>query len=287
MTAEVKKILLIGFGNPARADDGLGPAVAENIGMKNLPGVTVDADYQLTIEDSAAVAENDAVIFADASVNCAEPFVFEPIEGAKTGGSFSSHSVEPAEVMGLAENLFKSKAKGYMLAVRGYKFDDFDAPMTKKAEENLGKAIIFLEDLLKTKNFKQVSFKGDYKMQDGKYVILAIDDDPDFLQALRLLLEANGYIMVQANSAEAGLKVYKEKNPDLVLVDLMMESIDAGADFVKELRLLGNTAPVFLLSGAGDGMTTNVDYSQYGFSGVFQKPVKNERLISVIKAKLK
>jgi len=124
-------------------------------------------------------------------------------------------------------------------------------------------------------------------MQDGKYVILAIDDDPDFLQAIRLFLEANGYIMTQANSAEAGLKVYKEKNPDLVLVDLMMESIDAGADFVRELRLLGNTAPVFLLSGAGDGMTDNIDYTEYGFSGVFQKPIKNERLLSVIKAKLK
>jgi DNA-binding response OmpR family regulator len=124
-------------------------------------------------------------------------------------------------------------------------------------------------------------------MQDGKYVILAIDDDPDFLQAIRLFLEANGYIMVQANSAEAGLKVYKEKNPDLVLVDLMMESIDAGTDFVKELRLLGNIAPVFLLSGAGDGMMDNVDYTQYGFSGVFQKPFKNERLLNIIKAKLK
>ena len=85
-------------------------------------------------------------------------------------------------------------------------------------------------------------------MQDGKHVILAIDDDPDFLDAIRLLLEANGYVMIQANSAEAGLDVYKEQEPDLVLVDLMMESIDAGANFVKELRLLGNEVPVFLLS---------------------------------------
>jgi hydrogenase maturation protease len=163
MTAEIKKILLIGFGNPARADDGLGPAVAENIEMKNLSDVTVDADYQLTVEDSAAVAENDVVIFADSSVNCTEPFTFEPIMAAKTGGSFSSHSVEPAEVMGLAQSLFKSKAKGYTLAVRGYKFDEFDAPMTKKAKENLAEAIIFLENLLKTKNFEQVSLKGGCK----------------------------------------------------------------------------------------------------------------------------
>ncbi|MBN1787587.1 MAG: response regulator [Sedimentisphaerales bacterium] len=124
-------------------------------------------------------------------------------------------------------------------------------------------------------------------MRDGKYVILAIDDDPDFLDAMRLFLEANGYIMVEAKSAEQGLGVYKENSPDLILVDLMMEEIDAGATFVKELKLLGNQSPIFLLSGAGNGMTDNIDYTQLGFAGVFQKPVKNERLLGVIKAKLK
>ena len=40
-----------------------------------------------------------------------------------------------------------------MLCVRGYKFDEFDAPLTENAKKNLEKALIFLEDLLKTKNF--------------------------------------------------------------------------------------------------------------------------------------
>jgi CheY-like chemotaxis protein len=124
-------------------------------------------------------------------------------------------------------------------------------------------------------------------MQDGKYVILTIDDDPDFLQAIRLLLEAHGYISVQAPSAEEGLNVYKKTKPDLILVDLMMEEIDAGAKLAKELKLLGNKAPVYLLSGAGDEITDITDYSHLGFAGVFQKPVKNERLLSVLKAKLK
>jgi CheY-like chemotaxis protein len=124
-------------------------------------------------------------------------------------------------------------------------------------------------------------------MKDGKYVIMTIDDDPDFLAAMRLVLEASGYIMVEAKSAEEGLKVYKKTNPDLILVDLMMEEIDSGTSFVKELRLLGNKAPVYLLSAAGDEMADNIDYAQLGFAGVFQKPIKNERLLSVIKAKLK
>jgi CheY-like chemotaxis protein len=124
-------------------------------------------------------------------------------------------------------------------------------------------------------------------MQDGKYVILTIDDDPDFLAAMRVVLEVSGYIMVEAKSAEEGLKVYKKTNPDLILVDLMMEEIDSGTSFVKELRLLSNKAPVYLLSAAGDEMADNIDYAQLGFAGVFQKPIKNERLLSVIKTKLK
>jgi CheY-like chemotaxis protein len=124
-------------------------------------------------------------------------------------------------------------------------------------------------------------------MQDGKYVIMVIDDDPDFLTAMRLVIEASGYIMAEAKSAEQGLKIYKKTNPDLVLVDLMMEEIDSGTTFVKELRLIGNKAPVYLLSAAGDEMADNIDYAQLGFAGVFQKPIENQRLLSVIKTKLK
>jgi DNA-binding response OmpR family regulator len=124
-------------------------------------------------------------------------------------------------------------------------------------------------------------------MQDGKYVIMVIDDDPDFLAAMRLVIEASGYVMAEAKSAEQGLKIYKKTNPDLILVDLMMEEIDSGTTFVKELRLVGNKAPVYLLSAAGDEMADNIDYAQLGFSGVFQKPIENQRLLGVIKAKLK
>ncbi|MEN6383807.1 MAG: response regulator [Phycisphaerales bacterium] len=123
-------------------------------------------------------------------------------------------------------------------------------------------------------------------MQNGKHVIMVIDDDPDFIAAMRMVLESGGYIMKEAESAEEGLKKYKEINPEIILVDLMMEEIDSGTNFVKELKLLGNKAPVFLISAAGDEMTDQIDYDKLGFSGVFQKPVDNKRLLNVIKAKL-
>ena len=71
-------------------------------------------------------------------------------------------------------------------------------------------------------------------MKDGKYVILCIDDEQDILDALRMVLEKNSYIMAEALSAEEGLKVYKAEKPDFLLVDLMMEEVDAGRNFVRD-----------------------------------------------------
>ena len=123
-------------------------------------------------------------------------------------------------------------------------------------------------------------------MQDGKKVILYVDDEPDFLYAVRMIVEANGYAMVEARTAEEGLKVYKESNPDFILVDLMMEEVDAGTSLVKEFKALGNTAPVYMLSSVGDNLNMSTDASALGLSGVFQKPIDPETLLSILKAKL-
>ncbi len=124
-------------------------------------------------------------------------------------------------------------------------------------------------------------------MKDGKHVILCIDDDQDILDALRMVLEKNAYVMVEAPSAEEGLKVYKNENPDFILVDLMMEEVDAGKNFAKELKLLNNTAPVYMLSSVGDSLASNIDYSEIGFMGVFQKPIDYNTLLATLKVKLK
>jgi DNA-binding response OmpR family regulator len=123
-------------------------------------------------------------------------------------------------------------------------------------------------------------------MKDGKNVILAIDDDEDVLYSLRMVLENNGYEMVEAYTAEEGLKKYKASDPDLIIVDLMMESVDAGKNFVKELKLLNNTAPVYMLSSVGNALASNIDYNELGLDGVFQKPIETNTLLTVLKKKL-
>ena len=98
-------------------------------------------------------------------------------------------------------------------------------------------------------------------MKDGKFVILCIDDDQDILDSIRIVLEKNDYIVVEAKTAEEGLKVFKTENPDFIIVDLMMEEVDAGRKYVKELKLLNNEAPIYMLSSIGDSLTLNVDYA--------------------------
>lgn len=124
-------------------------------------------------------------------------------------------------------------------------------------------------------------------MQDGKYVILCIDDDEDLLESLRIVLEANGYVMVGATTAEAGIKVCRKAAPDLIIVDLMMEEVDAGTNFVKELKATGSTVPIYMLSSVGDGLNISADYAELGLSGVFQKPIDPDALLTILKRKLK
>ncbi|MDX9758997.1 MAG: hydrogenase maturation protease [Bacteroidota bacterium] len=142
-----RRILLIGYGNPGRLDDGLGPALAAMAETWTRDGLTVDADYQLTVEDANDVAMHEIVIFADASVNGPEPYHVEPVE-PRQALSFSSHSVEPSALLHMAHSLFRSTTRGYILGIRGYEFNEFGEGLSPRAAENLAHAAEFLRRAL-------------------------------------------------------------------------------------------------------------------------------------------
>lgn len=123
-------------------------------------------------------------------------------------------------------------------------------------------------------------------MRDGKKVILCVDDDQDMLDSLRIILEKNNYIMVEARSAEKGVVRYKENAPDAIIVDMMMEEVDSGVHLAKELKFIDNTSPIFMLSSAGDNLNETIDYNELGLSGVLQKPFNPDHIIKLLKSKL-
>lgn len=66
--------------------------------------------------------------------------------------------------------------------------------------------------------------------------ILIVEDDPDMVMALRMPLEANGFEVSVAPSGQEGLKMVKEIEPDLIILDVMMETATAGFQVSLQLR---------------------------------------------------
>lgn len=155
------RILLVGYGNPGRLDDGLGPALAASIDAIALPGVVAEADYQLTLEHAHDIAQYDVVIFADADVSGREPFYFRKLAPTASSG-LGSHAVEPGEVLSLALTLFGARTRAYILGIRGYDFNEFGEKISDPARKNLAEAVDFISTVVRKGNFEEVSeeFKG-------------------------------------------------------------------------------------------------------------------------------
>ncbi|MBN1606809.1 MAG: hydrogenase maturation protease [Polyangiaceae bacterium] len=144
----MSRVLLVGYGNPGRLDDGLGPAVAEHLEGLGLPDVTVQSDYQLSVELAEELRRHELILFADAAVSGAAPFEVREVTPAD-GSSFSTHSVSPAELLGLARRLFGTNCRGFTLGIRGYAFDAFGERLSPQATENLAAAVAFIERVLR------------------------------------------------------------------------------------------------------------------------------------------
>ncbi len=66
--------------------------------------------------------------------------------------------------------------------------------------------------------------------------VLVIDDDPDMVEAIRMTLKANGYQVFQAANGRIGLAMVKEVKPDLIILDVMMDTATEGFQVSLSLR---------------------------------------------------
>ncbi len=115
-----------------------------------------------------------------------------------------------------------------------------------------------------------------------KTKVLVIDDDPAICVSVKAILDASGYETATALSGREGLELFRRLNPDIVLCDMMMEDIDAGAKVAKVIKEERPELPVFLLSTIGEATARTIGLDELGFNGVFQKPVNFDLLLSVL-----
>jgi CheY-like chemotaxis protein len=66
--------------------------------------------------------------------------------------------------------------------------------------------------------------------------ILVVDDDPDFVEATRIVLEGAGYEVVSAANGDESLQVTRAEKPDLIILDVIMSSILDGLNVTQQLQ---------------------------------------------------
>jgi hydrogenase maturation protease len=144
------RILVYGYGNPGRQDDGLGIALVDELEMwaahKGLDNIEFDSNYQLNIEDAEAISGKDLVIFADASEEDIENFCLSEVNG--TGKmSFTTHAASPGYIVKLCQELFQKVPRVLLLHIKGYEWD-FQEGISSRAEENLEQALSYMKVVL-------------------------------------------------------------------------------------------------------------------------------------------
>lgn len=153
MPEAYREIQVIGYGNPGRQDDGLGPACIARL-QNRLPRalqsrINLRDDYQLNVEDALEVSSASNVIFVDASITATAPFAFSTL-GATKSPTLGSHSLTPSQVIQLCRTLYDAQPAAYVMAIRGYAFDQFEEALSDRAEANLKTATDFLANWLET-----------------------------------------------------------------------------------------------------------------------------------------
>jgi hydrogenase maturation protease len=268
-------ILLYGYGNPGRQDDGMGPALVEEIEKLHFPNVETDANYQPQIEDVEETARFDLVIFVDTTVEEVDCFFIRPLKPAGNV-TFTSHLVNPDSILAMCENMYGRVPQAWILGIRGYEFEYVEG-FTDRALNNYRRALNFITFLIRLHGEKTMAQK----------TVLIIDDDADIRASIRIVLEAAGFSVGEAGDGKEGLKVAEDVKPDAIIIDLMMETVDAGSKVSQQLKAEGFKGPMYLLSAAGDVVKYNIDEKELGLAGIFQKPINHELLINTLKKVLK
>jgi len=118
--------------------------------------------------------------------------------------------------------------------------------------------------------------------------ILLVDDDPDFVDATKLILEKSGHNVIVANQAKEGWEKAKKEAPDLFIIDVMMESTDAGFQLVYKIKNDDKlkSKPILVLTSVGKVTGFKFDKAKdqeyMPVEEYLEKPVKPEVLLDKI-----
>jgi len=122
-------------------------------------------------------------------------------------------------------------------------------------------------------------------MENKKIQVLVVDDESDFLQLMTYWLESKGYSVIVASNGERAVQEAKEKNPNVVFMDLRMPVMD-GIEAIRRIREFNKDVPIIIISAYVDDPKTK-EAIAYGISGVFYKGKDFEEGLSLLEVALR
>ncbi len=119
-------------------------------------------------------------------------------------------------------------------------------------------------------------------MADKKRILI-IDDDMDFREMAKVVLESADYEVLEAADGATGLDLVKNEKVDFILLDVMMEEVDTGCKIADEIAKLKIETPVVILSSFADAARQTFDISAIPVKEYLQKPLKSDELLAVVR----
>jgi two-component system response regulator AtoC len=114
--------------------------------------------------------------------------------------------------------------------------------------------------------------------------ILIVEDERTALRALKLILEDEGYAVLEAACGDDGLRIALEERPDLILLDIRLPDVD-GITVLQRLRAAGSHAAVIIMT-AETSSANAIRATQFGAFDYLSKPLNDEHLLLLIRRAL-
>ena len=117
-------------------------------------------------------------------------------------------------------------------------------------------------------------------------LVLIVEDNDKNLKLVRDVLQVKGYETIEAGSAEDGIELARNRNPDLVLMDIQLPGMN-GIDALKVLRADASTAGIPVIAVTASVMQQDRNLiTEAGFDGYIGKPINLKEFIDTVRAML-
>jgi hydrogenase maturation protease len=157
MKSPADNVLVIGYGNTLRRDDGVGPRVAEAVGNLCLPGVRTIIAQQLSPEHADLISRASTVVFVDASVDAPRQVQLCKLAPGDTS-QLMAHAADPRTMLALARDVFGHAPEAWWLTIPALNLD-FSEDLTPEAQRGFEEAVGKIQELCREKTYCAAQLK--------------------------------------------------------------------------------------------------------------------------------